>query len=76
MFELLRGRSFKDKSIDSYLDRRLVETICYYIGDMRLIKNIVNEFDMFSNTLARSLTLDLNKLFAIVAIRNLHPRVR
>ncbi|WP_455566619.1 YobI family P-loop NTPase [Pseudomonas asplenii] len=74
MLELLRGRNFKEKTLGSYLDRRLVETVCYYISDMRLIKNIVNEFDIFSNTLAKSLPLDLNKLFAIVAIRNLHPR--
>ena len=50
-----------------------METVCYYIDDLRLVKNIVNEFDMFSNILASSLELEPDKLFAIVVIRNLHP---
>lgn len=50
-----------------------METVCYYIDDLRLVKNIVNEFDMFSNILASGLRLEPDKLFAIVAIRNLHP---
>ncbi|NWD71171.1 hypothetical protein HX870_26590 [Pseudomonas gingeri] len=74
MVELLKGRHFKNKSLDDSLNPVLLETVCYYIDDMRLIKNIVNEFDIFSSILATSLTLDANKLFAIVAIRNLHPR--
>ncbi|WP_055137106.1 hypothetical protein [Pseudomonas corrugata] len=73
MMELLNGRSFKSKPLGEHLDRRLVETVCYYIDDLRLVKNIVNEFDMFSNILASGLRLEPDKLFAIVAIRNLHP---
>ncbi|CRM05138.1 YobI family P-loop NTPase [Pseudomonas sp. 58 R 12] len=73
MMELLNLRTFKSKPLGEHLDRRLVETICYYIDDLRLVKNIVNEFDMFSNILASGLRLEPDKLFAIVAIRNLHP---
>lgn len=73
MMELLNLRTFKSKPLGEHLDRRLVETVCYYIDDLRLVKNIVNEFDMFSNILASSLRLEPDKLFAIVAIRNLHP---
>ena len=73
MMELLNHRTFKSKPLGEHLERRLVETVCYYIDDLRLVKNIVNEFDMFSNILASSLRLEPNKLFAIVAIRNLHP---
>ncbi|MBJ2281125.1 hypothetical protein JFT58_22840 [Pseudomonas sp. MF6767] len=73
MMELLNHRTFKSKPLGEHLDRRLVETVCYYIDDLRLVKNIVNEFDMFSNILASSLRLEPDKLFAIVAIRNLHP---
>jgi hypothetical protein len=73
MMELLNHRTFKSKPLGEHLERRLVETVCYYIDDLRLVKNIVNEFDMFSDTLASSLRLEPNKLFAIVAIRNLHP---
>ena len=73
MMELLNLRTFKSKPLGEHLDRRLVETVCYYIDDLRLVKNIVNEFDMFSNILASGLRLEPDKLFAIVAIRNLHP---
>ncbi|VXD00789.1 conserved hypothetical protein [Pseudomonas sp. 8Z] len=73
MMELLNLRTFKSKPLGEFLDRRLVETVCYYIDDLRLVKNIVNEFDMFSNILASSLQLEPDKLFAIVVIRNLHP---
>lgn len=73
MIELLNHRTFKSKPLGEHLDRRLVETVCYYIDDLRLVKNIVNEFDMFSNILASGLRLEPDKLFAIVAIRNLHP---
>ncbi|MNJ41863.1 hypothetical protein D3C77_368050 [compost metagenome] len=73
MMELLNLRTFQSKPLGEHLDRRLVETVCYYIDDLRLVKNIVNEFDMFSNILGRGLRLEPDKLFAIVAIRNLHP---
>ncbi|MCI1024013.1 hypothetical protein HWD96_17450 [Pseudomonas putida] len=73
MMELLNLRTFQSKPLGEHLDRRLVETVCYYIDDLRLVKNIVNEFDMFSNILASGLRLEPDKLFAIVAIRNLHP---
>ena len=73
MMELLNHRTFKSKPLGEHLDRRLVETVCYYIDDLRLVKNIVNEFDMFSNILASGLRLEPDKLFAIVAVRNLHP---
>lgn len=73
MMELLNLRTFKLRPLGEFLDRRLVETVCYYIDDLRLVKNIVNEFDMFSNILASSLELEPDKLFAIVVIRNLHP---
>jgi hypothetical protein len=52
----------------------VVETVCYYIDEMRLIKNIVNEYDIYSNLLANDgLELNPDKLFAIVVLRNLHP---
>ncbi|MEL4170451.1 YobI family P-loop NTPase [Pseudomonas sp. ZS001] len=75
MFKMLRERQFKGVALDVGLNETLVETVCYLIDDMRLIKNIVNEFDMFSSILSggSGLKLDPNKLFSIIAIRNLHP---
>ncbi|TPG83738.1 hypothetical protein [Pseudomonas mandelii] len=75
MFKMLRERQFRGAALDIGLNETLVETVCYLIDDMRLIKNIVNEFDMFSSILSggSGLKLDPNKLFSIIAIRNLHP---
>lgn len=75
MFKMLRERQFNGTALDVGLNETLVETVCYLIDDMRLIKNIVNEFDMFSSILSggSGLKLDPNKLFSIIAIRNLHP---
>ncbi|CAI8885634.1 hypothetical protein EMIT0P43_30286 [Pseudomonas jessenii] len=75
MLELLRERQFNGAELGAGLDYPLLETVCYFIDDMRLIKNIVNEFDMFSSILGAGsgLKLNPNKLFAIIAIRNLHP---
>jgi hypothetical protein len=72
--ELMRTRKVGDISLGARLDPTVVETVCYYIDEMRLIKNIVNEYDIYSSLLAKDgLELDPNKLFAIVVIRNLHP---
>ncbi|ERH50901.1 hypothetical protein O203_11360 [Ectopseudomonas chengduensis] len=75
MLKMLRERQFNGAALDVGLNDTLVETVCYFIDDMRLIKNIVNEFDMFSSILGggSGLKLDPNKLFSIIAIRNLHP---
>ena len=75
MFKMLRKRQFNGAALDVGLNEALVETVCYLIDDMRLIKNVVNEFDMFSSILSggSGLKLDPNKLFSIIAIRNLHP---
>lgn len=72
--ELMRARQVGDTTLGARLDPAVVETVCYYIDEMRLIKNIVNEYDLYSSLLAKDgLALDPNKLFAIVVLRNLHP---
>lgn len=72
--ELMKIRSVDGKTLGADLDPVLVETVCYYIDEMRLIKNIVNEYDIFASLLSHGgLNLDQNKLFAIVVLRNLYP---
>lgn len=71
---LMKARQVAGKPLDDGLNLKLIETVCYYIDEMRLIKNIVNEYDVYANVLAKDgLELDASKLFAMVAIRNLHP---
>ncbi|WP_200625899.1 YobI family P-loop NTPase [Pseudomonas sp. LAM2023] len=56
------------------LHERLIDNVGYYIDDMRLIKNLVNEYTIYESLLVSGeVKLDLNKLFAMVAIRNLYP---
>jgi hypothetical protein len=74
LVELLSQRHLKGESLFSYLNPVLVETVSYYIDDMRLLINIVNEFDIYANTLAKDINLDMNKLFSVAFIRNLYPR--
>lgn len=74
LYQLMCTRTVNGEPLGGSLDRILVETVCYYIDEMRLIKNIVNEYDIFANLLSHGgLDLDQNKLFAIVVLRNLHP---
>ncbi|WP_223464637.1 hypothetical protein [Pseudomonas sp. GL-RE-26] len=74
LIELLSVRKIKNETLFDGLDPVLVETISYYIDDMRLLKNIVNEFDMYASLLASEMNLDRNKLLAIIFIRNLYPK--
>lgn len=74
LYEYMAVRDGSGGPLGEKLDRVLVETVCYYIDEMRLIKNIVNEYDIFANLLSRGgIDLDQNKLFAMVVMRNLHP---
>lgn len=49
----------------------LVQGISYFIDDMRLLKNIWNEYLTYRNILKESLSQD--KLFAIITYKNFYP---
>ncbi|MBD3681227.1 hypothetical protein H3005_05040 [Stenotrophomonas sp. Br8] len=72
MIELLGQRILDGKSFAQRIDDELVETVSYRVDDMRLVKNIVNELDIFANILATDLPLAWNKLFALIVVKNLH----
>lgn len=74
LIELLSVRKIKNETLYDGLDSVLVETVSYYIDDMRLLKNIVNEFDMYASLLTSEINLDKNKLLSIIFIRNLYPK--
>lgn len=53
-------------------DERIISKISLYIDDMRLLKNIVNEYTVYSNVVAiKELKLDCNKLFALIVLKNI-----
>lgn len=57
-----------------FLEDSTVVSISTYVDDMRLLKNIVNEYNIYSSILPiRSLQLDKNKLFALMTLKNIFP---
>ena len=51
----------------------LLQDISLYIDDMRILKNIYNEFRIYQTQIA-STEQDLNKLFAMIVYKNLFPK--
>lgn len=57
------------------LDNKFIYKISLYIDDMRLLKNIVNEFYVYSHVLyMKELKLSHNKLFALIVLKNIFPK--
>ncbi len=54
-------------------DRGFLQGLCLYIDDMRLLKNIYNEFLVYYNRLDDT-NLNVNKMMAIIAYKNLFPK--
>lgn len=64
---LKKGRIFEK------FDKSFLQGLSLYIDDMRLLKNIYNEFVVYFNRLNIT-ELDCNKMLAIIAYKNLFPR--
>ena len=63
---------FKDNN--NIPDKKVLRKISIYIDDMRILKNIVNEFNIYSEILSpQKLNLDNNKLFSIIVLKNIFP---
>ena len=62
------------EDVENAPDQRLLIDISLYIDDMRILRNIVNEYLIYSKNLPlQEFKLDKNKLFALLTIKNLHP---
>lgn len=64
---------FKNEDINKHLDTKFLQGISLYIDDMRILKNIYNEFLIYKNRL-NSIELNFNKLLALIAYKNIFPR--
>ena len=63
---------FKDNN--NIPDKKVLRKISIYIDDMRILKNIVNEYNIYSEILLpQKLNLDKNKLFSIIVLKNIFP---
>ena len=64
---------FKRGGLFKKFDESFLQGLSLYIDDMRLLKNIYNEFVIYFNRLNIT-ELDCNKMLAIIAYKNLFPR--
>lgn len=64
---------FKKGGIFELLDEDFLQGLSLYIDDMRILKNIYNEFVIYYHRI-NTTDLDPNKMLAIIAYKNLFPR--
>lgn len=64
---------FINSGIYERLDESFLQGLSLYIDDMRLLKNIYNEFIIYFNRL-NTTELNCNKMLAIITYKNLFPR--
>ena len=57
----------------SEFDDHFLRGVALYIDDLRIVKNIFNEFLIYNQKL-NSIELDVNKLFAIIVYKNIFPK--
>ena len=57
------------------LSKKTLWKLSLYIDDMRILRNIVNEYTIYSAVLPiREIELDRNKLLALVVVKNIFPQ--
>ncbi len=59
------------ENISSQIEKTLITDISLFIQDMRVLKNIINEFYMYKAILGKE--LNLNNLLAIITYKNAYP---
>lgn len=64
---------FEKGEILALFNERFLQGLSLYIDDMRILKNIYNEFQIYFNRL-NTTELDCNKMLAIIAYKNIFPR--
>lgn len=64
---------FGDEDVKNKLDTKFLQGISLYIDDLRILKNIYNEFLIYRNRL-NDIELNFNKLLALITYKNIFPR--
>ncbi|WP_024469451.1 hypothetical protein, partial [Treponema pedis] len=67
--EKLRGIC---KDLRLIVKDELIDDLCIFIEDMRLLYNIINELSIYSKKLGKN--LDINKLLAMIIYKNVYPK--
>ena len=64
---------FEEGGIVKKFETKFLQNLSLYVDDMRILKNIYNEFCIYYNCL-NTIELDCNKMLAIVTYKNIFPR--
>lgn len=64
---------FEEGGIFGIFEEKFLRGLSLYIDDMRILKNIYNEFMVYFNKL-NTIELNPNKMLAIIAYKNIFPR--
>ncbi|MDR1699947.1 MAG: hypothetical protein LBR68_02030 [Lachnoclostridium sp.] len=54
------------------LKKTLIEDLAFFINDMRLLYNIMNEYYIYSQTTIKDSNLDKNQLLSLIVYKNIH----
>lgn len=66
-------KHLKEGNLLGRFDQAFLQSLSLYVDDMRILKNIYNEFVVYIHRL-NTTDLDCNKMLAMVAYKNLFPR--
>ncbi|MEG2013483.1 MAG: hypothetical protein RR063_09825 [Anaerovoracaceae bacterium] len=66
-------KHLKDGNLLEKFDQSFLQSLSLYVDDMRILKNIYNEFLIYIHRL-NSTDLDYNKMMAMITYKNLFPR--
>lgn len=66
-------QEFKSEVQEETLDTKFLQGVSLHVDDMRILKNIYNEFLVYKKRL-NTIELDLNKLLALVTYKNIFPK--
>lgn len=66
-------KHLKDGKLLEKFDQAFLQSLSLYVDDMRILKNIYNEFVIYMNRL-NTTELDCNKMMAIITYKNIFPR--
>ena len=62
-------------NLENKPETSLLRNLSLYLNDMRVIRNIVNEYKIFSDLLPmNTIGLNANSLFAIITLKNIFPK--
>ncbi|MDD7794124.1 YobI family P-loop NTPase [Clostridium sp. 'White wine YQ'] len=64
---------FKNGEVFEKFDEHFLQEISLYVDDMRILKNIYNEFMIYNSRISTT-EQDYNKLLAIIVYKNIFPR--